>query len=700
MTSGQFLANCVAFAARLAVEPEAARGGQEPRVISARSENCLSRSVYERRAGIGVSWERLSQAVGAGWGGIRNGATRAFCCWALLCCIAGLVVPVATAAGVSDSATLHRVAEEYFDWRTRNDSLSFPPLDTISRIGTLPAMPDVSEENARRVSRQAQAWLRELAGVSEANLAHDDQLSLAVLRWDLRNYGDSSRFYWLDFPIGVYGTRLSPVHDILRGFSFDTPGDVERYLGLIHGYPKLIDAMTAKMRGQMSRSIVMPAAELEVSRAFIASLVTVPTQSLFYVAPERLTALAPDLQARLQHSLLVEIEQRINPALSRMLVFLDGDYKRRAPTAVGVGQYPDGPAYYRWLVRFHTTMEVAPTEVHQRGLAELAKAERQLAALAAELHVDGGLEALHAKVMGDPNSYARTPEEVGERLLGYLRRIEPVIPAYFSTIPRAPYTVRRLRPESEGGMTFGYYQDPAPGSPSGIYWYNGSALDQRPMFWAGALIYHEIVPGHHMQHAIQAENACLPKFRRYGGSNAFDEGWATYASTVASDMGMYADPYDRLGLIANDLMVATRLVVDTGMNALGWSRERARKFIVEHTFTSQQQSATETLRYSSDIPGQSLAYAMVSLKLRAIREHERRALGAAFDIRQFHDAVLLPGALPMPVLESHVHWYLRAPHSPPSCTPNPDPGHAEVVESPFRRAAGAVLRGVRTTGNS
>jgi uncharacterized protein (DUF885 family) len=565
----------------------------------------------------------------------------------------------AASASADDARTLHRVADEYFEWRQHNDSLAYPPLDTMARLSHMPVIPDISLSAARRAGRGAGGWLDVLAPISYTALSHEDQLTLDVLRWDLQNYAEAARYYWLDFPISVYGTRLAAVHDILTGYVFHGQGDAGRYLALVLQYSVLIDQMTDKMQGQLARGIVMPVGEIDVSRRFIASLVTEPRNSLWYVTSERLAQLPADQSQRFQDQVRSAIERKIIPSLRRMLAFLDGGYRTKAPTAVGLAQYKDGAAYYRWLVRFYTTEELSPEAVHHMGLAQVARLEAQLAAVQSELGIPGGFEGMRAAAEKVPRLHARSSEEVGERLNAYLRRIEPVVPHFFSKMPSAPYAVRRLGPALEGGLTFGYYQDPTPASPAGIYWYNGSSLDHRSMLTAGALIYHELIPGHHMQHSFQVDNEALPAFRRYGGSNAFDEGWATYASDVAGDMGMYTDPYDRWGLIADQLMVATRLVVDTGLNALGWSRESASEYMSAHTFLSSQEIGTETLRYSSDIPAQGLSYATVSEKIENIREREKAALGDAFDIRRFHDAVLLSGALPMPVLEKHVHWYLR-----------------------------------------
>jgi uncharacterized protein (DUF885 family) len=260
----------------------------------------------------------------------------------------------------------------------------------------------------------------------------------------------------------------------------------------------------------------------------------------------------------------------------------------------------------------------------------------------------------------DPRFLAKTPDEVGERLMAALHRIEPQIPRWFLRKPRAPYGVRRLGAESEGSWTFGYYQQPSATDPQGTYYYNGSKLDQRPLVDAAALIYHELLPGHHFQIALQLENKALPAFRRSSFPTAFVEGWGEYASNLGIEMGVYDDPYALYGRLAADMMLTTRLVVDTGMNALGWPRSRAMDLMRDNCLISDTQIETETLRYSASIPGQALAYKIGSSKIQELRLRAEKELGERFDIRRFHDAVLSHGALPMAVLEAHIDdWIAR-----------------------------------------
>jgi uncharacterized protein (DUF885 family) len=214
--------------------------------------------------------------------------------------------------------------------------------------------------------------------------------------------------------------------------------------------------------------------------------------------------------------------------------------------------------------------------------------------------------------------------------------------------------VERLNPAYEPSMTFGYYQVPTASDATGRYLYNGSKLNERNLLFAPALMAHELVPGHHFQLARQLENESIPLFRRKRFDTAYVEGWGEYAAFLGNEMGLYDDPYDRYGRLMMDMLLSTRLVVDTGMNALGWPRERAMAFMKENTLLSDTEIATETLRYSVDIPAQALAYKIGSLRMIELRRRAERELGARFDVRAFHEWLIGSGSMPLPVLEEHV----------------------------------------------
>jgi len=297
-------------------------------------------------------------------------------------------------------------------------------------------------------------------------------------------------------------------------------------------------------------------------------------------------------------------------------------------------------------------------EQERRGIRvpkdEIPAVREMLAGLATSLSPE--IERLGAHF--DDAYFAEAPADVGlsvgEQLMSHVRRIEPQVPRFFARTPNAPYGVKRLDAEFEGGATFGYYQVPTAADPVGRYVFNGSQLSERNQLFAAAMIAHELIPGHHFQIARQEENESLPMLRRQAFETAYQEGWGEYAAYLGTEMGLYDDPYDRAGRLMMDAMLSTRLVVDTGMNVLGWPRKRAMDYMRKHTMLSETEIATETLRYAADIPAQALAYKIGSLKMIELRALAQRELGSRFDIRQFHEWIIGSGAMPLDVLEEHV----------------------------------------------
>jgi uncharacterized protein (DUF885 family) len=310
-------------------------------------------------------------------------------------------------------------------------------------------------------------------------------------------------------------------------------------------------------------------------------------------------------------------------------------------------------------VRWHSTTDVTPEELFRIGERELDSLGTQLDHVRLQIGFPGSRAEFQAALRTHPAYFAKTPDEVGQRLEAFAATMEPKLDSLFGRRPKAPYGVARLSPELEPVMTYGYYDPPVPHRNRGIYFYNGSKLSERNLGMAEGLTYHELAPGHHFQIALLRENDALPRLRRDAYFTAHGEGWGDYASMLGADAGLYQDPYSRAGRLMMEMMLATRLVLDVGMNYLGWSLERARQFMREHTLESETQIASETLRYGVDIPGQALAYRMGSLTIRRIREDAKRALGPAWDVKAFHDLVLMAGPMPLDVLERHVQRWTR-----------------------------------------
>jgi uncharacterized protein (DUF885 family) len=313
--------------------------------------------------------------------------------------------------------------------------------------------------------------------------------------------------------------------------------------------------------------------------------------------------------------------------------------------------------YYRYLVVENTTLDIAPERLHAMGLAAVGELNQHLDGIRREVSYRGSLSEFKHFLAHDPRFFVKTPEQFGARLETYVGRAQTAAPNYFIHMPRAAYGVESLPKELAGSQTFGYYDQPTAARHKGIYFYNAWHPERTSALGAGALICHELIPGHHFQIALQQENTALPNVRHYDFSETgFVEGWGEYASQLCWDMGVYRTPYDRAGRLMQDLMVSTRLVVDTGMNALGWSRERAMQFMRANLTISESQIQSESLRYSTDIPGQALAYKTGELTMLRIREDARKKLGSAFDIRTYHSWVLDSGSMTLDTLRAHVDY--------------------------------------------
>jgi uncharacterized protein (DUF885 family) len=520
---------------------------------------------------------------------------------------------------------------------------------------------DFSEEGFRKEVSFERALLDRLARIKPSS--HEDELTLEVLRWELEQNILLADHLDLQFLVTPHAFPLFATNDIFAHHPFADREDLDRYLRLLRRYPGQVAQIQAWTERQRARGILVPKATVDQMIPLIRSTLTVES-SRIWVSDERLRAIERKDAEAFRADVVKVVQAEIVPALERLAVYLEGDYRKVAPDRVGLSQYPGGPDFYRYLVRYNTGLDVTPEQVHQRGLEEVARIEGRMAEIRRKLGFQGTLREMNESLRTNPRFLAKTPEEVESRLMAPIRRIEPLIGRYFQTIPKAPYGVQRMNPAMEGSWTFGLYQPPTPAEPVGLYLFNGSKLDQRPLVGAAALIYHELLPGHHFQIALQLENKALPEIRRDLHHTAFVEGWGEYASDLGVEMGLYDDPYDLYGRLAMDMFLSNRLVVDTGTNALGWPRSQAVEYMRDHLLESEVQIESETLRYSVGKPGQALAYKMGSLKMRELRRRAEQELGPRFDLRRFHEALLGSGSLPLGVLERHIDWWIAQEKTP------------------------------------
>jgi len=532
------------------------------------------------------------------------------------------------------------------------------------QVGIAPVrMPDISLEEVQRHSAVGCALVRRLDHVNFSELPHEIKLTLRLVRFRALTWSKEADWYWTVVdPLGVGffgmflptaycgGLLLNTVNALLASFRFLESGDVDRYFALVTDYGRLVEQFAARTIAQAERGMRMPKAQVEPARSLLTGFKSGLRDALG-VTPERLGDL-------MKEGIVAELERRIvkdvEPAYDRAIGALSDNYFERAPETVGLGQYAGGEQIYADLVKVHTTLDVSPEEVHARGHRRMSEIAASMSTIRNELGFDGNEATFAAHLNQQASWRAHTTEGVAAFFQRYIDRLKPRIAEYFELLPRAPYGVASLPEALEGSMTYGYYAVPRGERPEGRYLFNSANLTKQPLYTLGSLTYHELVPGHHLHLATQQENTSLHPFNRYSFVNAYSEGWAEYAATLAGEMGMYEQPEERYGRLVFDAFLTCRLVVDTGMNSMGWSLERAREYMRKHTAMTEAENRSESLRYSCDIPGQSLAYKLGDLHVLMLRARMKRALGEDFSIKAFHAAILGPGALPLQDLEWHI----------------------------------------------
>ena len=354
--------------------------------------------------------------------------------------------------------------------------------------------------------------------------------------------------------------------------------------------------------------------------------------------------------------LLAVVRDEIRPAFERYRALLVDELTPviRPDDLPGLVHLPGGEAAYRSMARAHTSLDTPPDEIHATGLAEIERIDTEFVALGGRLLGTDGLEPTLRALRTDPALHFASGEEIVAVAEASLARANAAIPEWFGRLPEAACEVVRIPAHEEKHSTIAYYRDPASdGSRPGQYYVNTYAPETRPRYEAEVLAFHESVPGHHLQIAIAQELEGLPAFRRFGGTTAYVEGWGLYTERLSEEMGLLSGELDRFGVLSFDAWRASRLVVDTGMHALGWTRQQAIEFMTAHTALGENNVANEVDRYIA-WPGQALAYKLGQLELLRLRAKVRDRLGARFDIRAFHDAVLEGGALPLAALRTAV----------------------------------------------
>jgi uncharacterized protein (DUF885 family) len=386
-----------------------------------------------------------------------------------------------------------------------------------------------------------------------------------------------------------------------------------------------------------------------------------PEDSLFWGPVRNMpTDFSQADRERLTAAYSAMISTKILPSYRRLRDFVRDEYLPKCRTSVGLDALPDGVAWYEYNVREITTTDYTPAQIHEIGLAEVARIHGEMRGVMKKVGFEGDLNAFLDYLQEDPKFFWDTREELIQGYVDIKKRVDPRLPDLFEILPKADYEVRAVEPFREKSAAGGQYQAASlDGSRPGIFYANAYDLKARPKWAMEALSLHEGNPGHHFQITIQREQKDLPKFRRFGGYTAYSEGWGLYAESLGSELGMYTDPYQYFGMLEAELWRAIRLVVDTGLHSKGWSREQVLDYMTANSSAAEARRVSEAERYIA-IPGQALAYKIGQIKIRELRTRAEKELGPKFDVRAFHTAVLVDGALPLHVLEAKIDRWIEA----------------------------------------
>ena len=450
--------------------------------------------------------------------------------------------------------------------------------------------------------------------------------------------------------------------------------DADAWLARLEGVAQLYADSTANGRRGLSTGWIQPRPVVDSALGVLRTEAALTTDNDPLLKPFRtLPASIPAAeQARLRDRAAGIVRDRIVPARLGFLRFVEQEYSPRAPTALGAASLPNGRPYYEARVRYHTTTSLTPDQIHDLGLSEVRRIRAEMDGIMREAGWTGDFAAFLAFLRSDPQFYAQSREDLLEKASEIAKRADYQLPKLFGTLPRLPYGVVPTPREVEAQSTTGRYYAGSPQlGQAGGYLVNTGNLPARPLYELPALTVHEAVPGHHLQIALAQELGELPYFRRNANVTAFSEGWGLYAEFLGYEMGIYRTPYERFGKLSYEMWRACRLVADTGIHWKGWTKEQARACFTDNSALSAGNIEAELNRYIG-WPGQALAYKIGELKLRELRARAEQRLGAGFDVRSFHDAVLLSGALPLDVLEQRIDaWIARGGAPAPSVRSKP-----------------------------
>lgn len=556
-----------------------------------------------------------------------------------------------------ESTELEAVVKKYWEWRLRE----FPEFSTWTGDNRYNhKFTDLSLEAIERRQSDERRMLEQVKNIDPSGLSGQDVLSHALLLWDLSLAVSAQQFPPVMLLTQISGPQLM-FPQLVSVTSFQTLTDYNNYCARLAAFPVYLEQAASLLRHGIELGWVQPNGPLsgvpgQINGQIVSDIEKSPLYTPFLRMPDTVTEKERHRMKSEANKLITDL---VFPAMNRFRDFITDIYMPAGDRPPGVSALPNGEAYYAHCVREYTTTDLQVSEIHNTGVREVERIRVLMHGVIRETGFKGSLQEFVDFLRTDPQFYFSKSEDLVVAYRDIAKRADAELPALFSELPRLPYGVRTFPDfEAPNQVTAMYYPGAADGSRAGYFMVNTYRPDIRPKYEMETLTLHEAVPGHHLQIARAQELRHLPDFRRNGSYTAFIEGWALYAESLGRQMGFYSDPYARFGQLMYEMWRACRLVVDTGIHSLGWSRQRSIDYIRENTAKTEQEIAVEVDRYIV-LPGQALAYKVGELAIRELRASAEKMLGKSFDIRTFHNALLDNGPLPLSILKNQMEEWIK-----------------------------------------
>jgi len=517
--------------------------------------------------------------------------------------------------------------------------------------------------------KTAQENLAALHAIDRTRLNAQNQIAYDVFEWEMQDKLAKVSAPLVNISAVIPINHFTGMHTFYPTLAsgkgaapFKTLADYENNLKRHQDYVVYLDRAIGRFREGMAAGVVETRLTIGNTIAQLDALLAQPVEdSPFYQPVKNFPAeIAPTDRQRLTAAYREALTSKINPAHQRLRDFLQAEYLPVARETVGLNSMKGGEQLYAALVKSMTTLPLKPDYIHELGLSEVARIRSEMEQVRDEVGFKGTLGAFFAHLRDEPRFHPESREWMTQEFYRIGKVVDEIVPSQFSTLPKAKLEIRPYPEFRERFEAGGSYESGTPdGSRPGVFYFNAYDLPSRSLPGMTTLYLHEGAPGHHFQISLAQENESLPDFIRFGGNTAYVEGWALYAETLGYDFGVFKDPYQRMGHLDDEMLRAMRLVVDTGLHTKGWSREQAIQYMLDNSSMGKTDATAEVERYIA-MPAQALSYKIGSLTIQRLKKKAQDELGPRFDVKAFHDQVLMTGALPMSVLERKIdNWIAR-----------------------------------------